>query len=223
VPLPTLPISALILAMLASPPTDTRRDGAPAAAGPLNPKLETVDAGVADRGGLDTSFRMMPLDLRLPTGFSSVYRVPGRDDRLMRGNGALFAVFAQSAYRRTIRGAIPMTPAGVIYSIGMPGGHDFPGGSLRPDDAEPKPQPASRVDLRVKPRASTDAPREFRWNDGSREAASFDDGQGEPVNPAPAIAEAPRAKPAAQPAVTARAASRPVDDLQLGPARVSRE
>jgi hypothetical protein len=75
----------------------------------------------------------------------------------------------------------------------------------------------------VKPRASTDAPREFRWNDGSREAASFDDGQGEPVNPAPAIAEAPRAKPAAQPAVTARAASTPVADLQLGPARVSRE
>ena len=149
--------------------------------------------------------------------------MPGRDDRLMRGNGALFAVFAQSAYRRTIRGAIPMTPAGVIYSIGMPGGHDFPGGSLRPDDAEPKPQPASRVDLRVKPRASTDATREFRWNDGSREAASFDDGQGEPVNPAPAIAEAPRAKPAAQPAVAARAASTPVADLQLGPARVSRE
>ena len=56
---------------------------------PLRPKLEVVDQGVEDRGGIEKSFRVMPLDLRVPSGFQQVYRVPGSDDLLMRGNGAL--------------------------------------------------------------------------------------------------------------------------------------
>jgi len=201
-----------------------------AAAGPLNPKLETVDAGVADRNGLDTSMRMLPIDLRLPTGFSNVYRVPGRDDLLMRGNGALYAVFAQSTYRRSARGAIPITPAGVVYSIGMPGGADFPGGALRTGRDGGQPSSDARVDLRVKPTSAGATRGAFSLESGVSEVSATDRAAGD----MPAISEAPRAKATATPvaapstgtsdsARTNRRGTPPITDLELGPARVTRE
>ncbi len=92
-----------------------------AAAGQLHDKLEAIDAGRDDLGGHVTSFRLMPLDMRLPTAFQRVYRVPGDDSKLMRGNGALFAVFPQSAYRRVGGQDVPVVPPGTVYHIGMPG------------------------------------------------------------------------------------------------------
>lgn len=212
-------------------PTTTPPSGG-SAAGPLNPKLETVDAGVADRNGLDTSMRMLPIDLRLPTGFSSVYRVPGRDDMLMRGNGALYAVFAQSTYRRSARGAIPIAPAGVVYSIGMPGGADFPGGALRTGRDDGQPSAEARIDLRVKPTSAGATRGGFSLQTGVSEVSATDRAAGE----MPAISEAPRAKASATqapsagpssavrgPTPTNRRVTPPVTDLELGPARVTRE
>jgi hypothetical protein len=98
-----------------------RHVGGDAEAGPLRDELETVDAGTEDVGPLGTSLRQTAYDPRLPAGFSRVYRVPGDARKFMRGNGALFAIFPASVYRRTSRGGVPVTPPGTVYRIGMPG------------------------------------------------------------------------------------------------------
>lgn len=90
--------------------------------GPGGETLEFVDAGIADVGPIARSFRLEAEDLRLPTGFQRVYRVPGSPDRLMRGNGALFAVFPTSVYRQSARGSVPVPPASVVYHFGVPEG-----------------------------------------------------------------------------------------------------
>ena len=77
---------------------------------------------VGDRNSLSHSLRVMPVDLS-PHGFERVYAVPGRDDLLMRTNGALYAVFDQSTYARdpqkrgTMRAVIP---AATVFYIGRP-------------------------------------------------------------------------------------------------------
>lgn len=80
-----------------------------------------VDASVADRNSLSTSLRAMPVDLS-PHGFQRVYSVPGRDDLLMRSNGALYAVFSQSSYARDPRrgSTVVTVPASTIFYIGRP-------------------------------------------------------------------------------------------------------
>jgi len=207
--IPRVPTVACILAALAAmnPPAEGGRS---ASAGPLRPKLEIVEQGVADRGGIETSTRVLPVDLRLPTGFGVVYRSPEADGRLMRGNGALFAVFPRSLYRRTGSGAIPLVPSGVVYSIGMPGGMDYPGGSLRDPGAPVAPPVAGKVDLRVRPKATAANP------------VAESPGQPRPGAPAdqmPPISEAARAQPDAAPTQRAE----PVVDLKLGPPMLVRE
>jgi hypothetical protein len=107
-------------------PAPNPADRGNAAAGTLHAPLRAVDQGRDDIGGLATSFRMEPLDLRLPTGFGRVYEVPGEDSdapggRLMRGNGALFAIFPRSTYRFDSNGPRASVPPGTVFSIGMPG------------------------------------------------------------------------------------------------------
>jgi hypothetical protein len=117
-----------------SDPEITRRETVPARtpAGPNGPeparstpssreKLQQVDPGAADRNALQHSLRIMPVDLS-PHGFERVYQVPGRDDLLMRSNGALYAVFDQSTYTRdpkkkTLKAGIP---ADTVFYIGRP-------------------------------------------------------------------------------------------------------
>lgn len=124
--------SIAIILLLAAPPTATPaepvRQGSPVrrveptgAAGPMRDPLVLVDQGREDVGALGTSLRLQGVDMRLPTGFQRVYRVPGRDDLLMRGNGALFAIFPESVYRDTRNGRVALAPPGTVYSIGMPG------------------------------------------------------------------------------------------------------
>lgn len=209
-------LHAIVLLALAAPPA---AEGDSATAGPLRPRLEVLEAGVEDRGGIEKSFRVLPVDLRLPTGFTGVFRVPGREDLMMRGNGALFAVFPRSQYRRFGNGVLPVTPADVHYSIGMPGGFSFPGGSLRPfgsPDAGPAQQDepavtgARRLDARVRP-TPTEATAEAKT-----------DARAVPVNMMPAICEAPLARAAS--AASRKPATRVLTlaDLQLGPAVVER-
>ena len=77
---------------------------------------------MGDRHSLSHSLRVMPVDLS-PHGFERVYAVPGRDDLLMRTNGALYAVFDQSTYTRDPqkRGAMrAVIPAATVFYIGRP-------------------------------------------------------------------------------------------------------
>ena len=80
-----------------------------------------VDPTVGDRHSLSESLRVMPVDLS-PHGFDRVYAVPGRDDLLMRTNGALYAVFSQSIYGRDPKKGTTrvLIPASTIFYIGKP-------------------------------------------------------------------------------------------------------
>ena len=199
--------------------------------GPLRPRLQMLEAGIEDRGGIEKSLRVLPVDMRLPTAFQSVYRVPAggsfggpagatsSDASMMRGNGALFAVFPRSLYRRTVAGNIPLTPAGTVYHIGMPGGFNFPGGFLRDDVAPPDPRIATLVDRRVRLIPIDLAPPLQR---GDVSATEFSVTQ---PSPAPAIESTPAISEAARVNSSAAACAHPIviADLKLGPPRLVRE
>lgn len=113
----TAPLQPAAILRAASP---VRRVEGTAAAGLLHPRLEIVEAGTEDIGGIATTLRTDPFDPRLPTAFQRVYRVPGSDTMLMRGNGALFAVFDTSTYKTSKGGTMPSLPPGTVFHIGMP-------------------------------------------------------------------------------------------------------
>jgi hypothetical protein len=81
-----------------------------------------IDQTVSDLNPLSASFRHMTIDLRMPTGFKSVYTVPGRDDLLMRANGSVYAVFPYSVYNFSKKGKSPEIPASTVFYIGQPPG-----------------------------------------------------------------------------------------------------
>ncbi|MHC5113158.1 MAG: hypothetical protein ACYTGP_01860 [Planctomycetota bacterium] len=101
---------AIVLALLATP----------AASAQLKfwAEFEPVDEGVADLDPLATSTRQAPTDLRMPTGFHSLYHVPDRDDLLMRVNGGLYAVFPRSLYAQSRFGPVPTIPNDTVFHIG---------------------------------------------------------------------------------------------------------
>ena len=98
----------------------------PRTATPLG--LEVVDQAVSDRGPLDVSLRQRESGLGLPTGFRTVYRLPGEEsgfgvgdrtsERLMRADGGIAAVFDQSIYLQTEQGILPDVPASTTWVIG---------------------------------------------------------------------------------------------------------
>lgn len=211
-----------------------QRDGT-AAAGLLHDRLEVVEAGSEDVGPLSTTLRDDPFDMRVPTGFSRVYRVPGRDDLLMRGNGALFVVFDESVYRRTRRGTMPVVGDGAVFHIGMPGGLRF---APELPDAERAANAAStserngRLDRRIDGRVRDLDLAEQATVAGmvDRESLRFHPrpaGSGveqAPIRPESRSPRAAEAEPSSEPSPDASAAA--LDDayahLRLGPARVVR-
>lgn len=86
--------------------------------------LTPTEAGVADRNAMSESLRVMPFEMRQPSGFSTVYEVDLRPDVLVRGNGAVYAVFPQGDYAiatvRKQRVVQTLVPAGTMYYIGEP-------------------------------------------------------------------------------------------------------
>lgn len=99
-------------------PSEPSRPSRPA--GPSHAPPEVVEQGVADRNSMQHSLRVQAVDLS-PNGFERVYKVPGRDDLLMRTNGALYAVFDQSTYGRSQRGGMrAVIPAATVFYIGRP-------------------------------------------------------------------------------------------------------
>jgi hypothetical protein len=110
---------------------------------PIPPR--PVDPAVGDVNPLSASLRDMRVDLRQPTGFENVYRVPGRPDMFMRSSGALNAVFPQSAYAQTAGGPLPIIPAGTVFYIGEP-----PQAKAAAPSAEKEQLPPGAVSNRVR-------------------------------------------------------------------------
>lgn len=104
-----------------------------AAAGAPQRTLARVDPNREDISPLRTSFRVLQPDLRAPSGFDQVYRVPGsttgvrvprgierpQPDRFARVSGGLAAVFPASEYIQDRKGRVrTMIPAGTVFYIG---------------------------------------------------------------------------------------------------------
>jgi len=88
-------------------------------------QLEQLEEAVEDVDPLATSLRDFRLDLRAPSDFEHVYRVPGREDLLMRVDGGLYAVFGRSRYMKSRRGPIPLIPTDTVFFIGRPESADM--------------------------------------------------------------------------------------------------
>lgn len=86
--------------------------------------LKRVEDGVSDVGPLGTSQRLVPMDLRVPTGFEGVYefqrerRWDTPETMYMRVSGGMAAVFPRSVYIEAGGGLIPEIPAGTTFLIG---------------------------------------------------------------------------------------------------------
>lgn len=130
-----------------------------ASSGPGAVPLQQLDPTSSDRHSLSQSLRVMPVDLS-PHNFERVYQVPGRDDLMMRSNGALYAVFEQSDYARDPKrkGAMKaVVPAATVFYIGRPDFSVIRSAGIRDlsfvrNDAAPMPQAA--VPLRSMPGVS---------------------------------------------------------------------
>lgn len=83
--------------------------------------LQPVDLGVEDRSTLDASLRLTQPEMQsMPLGFSRVYVDPMDPTRYVRANGALYAVFDHSEYRRAKKGMQTLVPQGTLFRIGLP-------------------------------------------------------------------------------------------------------
>ena len=82
--------------------------------------LKPLDQTVEDTSPLSISLRQIERGLREPSAFDQVYRVPNRDDLLMRIEGGIYAIFPQSVYTRGKNGTLPLIPAGTVFYIGYP-------------------------------------------------------------------------------------------------------
>jgi len=87
---------------------------------PMEPMfLRPIEQGVGDVGPASVSLRLLEPGLQVPSGFHSVYESP-IDDRLMRVNGALHALFPRSRYSSSKQGRMIDVPDGTVFSIGPP-------------------------------------------------------------------------------------------------------
>lgn len=116
--------------------------------------LKPLDQTVEDTSPLSISLRQIERGLREPTAFDQVYRVPNRDDLLMRIEGGIYAVFPQSVYTQGKNGTVPLIPAGTVFYIGYPdlerlGQVDASTGR---GEGRVGDDPYGRINLRVDPR-----------------------------------------------------------------------
>lgn len=111
--IPTACLAGLLLAAAPSPADE-----------PLEPTglqpLQPLDARVEDVSVLSASLRVESPGLAVPSGFDEVYRVPGEPGKLMRVNGALFAVFDRSVYGSWQGRAVAEVPPSTVFHIGPP-------------------------------------------------------------------------------------------------------
>lgn len=130
-----------------------QQPGTIARSNPLRP----VEPAVGDVGPLRISLRELRTDLRAPSAFDTVYRLPGptaghepAGDLLFRRDGALTAAFPRSVYSTTKGGTRAIVPPGTIYYIGEGSG------PLRPAEAPAAPPgPTGVADARADVPVST--------------------------------------------------------------------
>lgn len=111
-------------------------------------RFEPVENGVADADPLSIGLRELQVDLRDPVGFEQVFRVPGRDDLLMRVDGGLFAIFPRSVYFQTRSGNVPVIPNDTTFYIGEPAFPLLPAAAGTVDTGATGPE-VSRRDTRI--------------------------------------------------------------------------
>ena len=82
-------------------------------------ELQRVEEVWGDAGPLNTSLRALDVDMRQPSNFEHVYRVPGSHNLLSRLDGGLAAVFPRSIYAATRGGGVmPVIPPGTVFYVG---------------------------------------------------------------------------------------------------------
>lgn len=80
--------------------------------------LERVEEIWGDSGPLNQSLRQLPFEMRRPSGFEHLYRVPGSKNLLTRMDGSLAAVFPRSVYSSSPNGVVPLIPPGTVFYVG---------------------------------------------------------------------------------------------------------
>lgn len=125
--------------------------------------LQPIEQTIGDVDPLFVSQRILPIDLRLPSAFGRVYRVPGSrstlggsaetppsvlgpGELLMRVDGAVTAVFPRSVYVASGGSPQAVIPPSTVFYIG-PLPESFPGSATETGVAS-EPTPAGlRIDL----------------------------------------------------------------------------
>lgn len=126
-------------------------------------EMVPIDQGFDDVSPLGGSLRFVPIDLRQPSNFQTVFRLPGGS--LARRDGGLTAVFPQSTYYQIPRtgGTYATVPPGSVFAIGEPPAWLVSGASSRsavigdgwvPDGA-PDPRVSGRQNLYLPGRLSS--------------------------------------------------------------------
>jgi|GEM_PF-1631253 len=81
--------------------------------------LQPVEQGVADTGPLSANRRVVPLDLRVPSGFDRVYKFgQGSSSKFARRSGGITAVFPRSTYIGSTSGLVALIPPGTVFYVG---------------------------------------------------------------------------------------------------------
>lgn len=116
--------------------------------------LKPLDQTVEDTSPLSISLREIERGLREPSAFDQVYRVPNRDDLLMRIEGGIYAIFPQSVYAQGKNGTVPLIPAGTVFYIGYPDLERFSQVDASTGQGEGRvgDDPYGRINLKVDPR-----------------------------------------------------------------------
>ncbi len=117
--------------------------------------LEPVEQMIDDISELGFSLRQVERDLRQPSDFGKVYRLPGRDDEFMRIQGAVFAVFPRSvyAYNKKSKKIWPVIAFGTEFYIGPP--PDVVEAMAVPSPTDHPDRIRHRIELRVEPDLAT--------------------------------------------------------------------
>lgn len=113
-------------------------------------RFRPVDPGRQDTGPMAESLRLLPFDLRHPTGFDQVYRVPGQEGMFMRMDGGLTAIFPKGVYSQTPFGDLPEVPPGTVFHIGTPPGTPWSAPGLGLDLDDPGRALPNRIDTRIR-------------------------------------------------------------------------
>ena len=79
-----------------------------------------IDQAVEDYNPLSASLRQVDGGLGISGAFDRVFRLPGKNGRLMRVQGGLYAIFDESVYTEGEQGLSVEVPSNTMFWIGPP-------------------------------------------------------------------------------------------------------